>query len=114
MPRPSAFCFRLPPPTRNIPTMTSLERQVLDALPMTIYTVDLDGRLTFMNRTWARFAQSNGAPPLCDEDTVLGTSIWDAIADLATRERIEAAMETLRAGRATSVAWEFPCSSPVE
>src|SRR5206468_6478254 len=39
---------------------------------------------------------------------------WDAIADLPTRERIEAAMETLREGRATSVAWEFPCSSPVE
>jgi signal transduction histidine kinase len=94
--------------------MPPLERQVLDALPMTIYTVDLDGRLTFMNRSWARFAQSNGAPQLCDEDTVLGTSIWDAIADLPTREQIEAAMETLREGRATSVAWEFPCSSPVE
>ena len=40
--------------------MPSLERQLLDALPMTIYTVDLDGRITFMNRSWARFAQSNG------------------------------------------------------
>ena len=44
--------------------MTSLERQVLDALPMTIYTVDLDGRITFMNRSWARFSQNNGAPQL--------------------------------------------------
>jgi signal transduction histidine kinase len=94
--------------------MTSLERQVLDALPMTIYTVDLDGRITFMNRSWARFAQSNGAPQLGDEDTVIGTSIWEAIADVATREQIEQAMATLREGRATSIAWEFPCSSPVE
>ena len=94
--------------------MTSLERQVLDALPMTIYTVDLDGRITFMNRSWARFAQNNGAPQLGDEDTVIGTSIWEAIADVATREQIEQAMATLREGRATSIAWEFPCSSPVE
>jgi signal transduction histidine kinase len=97
-----------------MPLMTSLERQVLDALPMTIYTVDLDGRITFMNRSWARFAQNNGAPQLGDEDTVIGTSIWEAIADVATREQIEQAMATLREGRATSIAWEFPCSSPVE
>ena len=94
--------------------MTSFERQVLDALPMTIYTVDLDGRITLMNRSWARFAQSNGAPQLGDEDTVIGTSIWEAIADIATREQIEQAMAALREGRASSIAWEFPCSSPVE
>ena len=94
--------------------MTSLERQVLDALPMTIYTVDLDGRITFMNRSWARFAQSNGAPQLGDERAVIGTSIWDAIADAATRDQIEQAMATLREGRASSITWEFPCSSPGE
>jgi signal transduction histidine kinase len=94
--------------------MTSLERQLLDALPMTIYTVDLDGRITFMNRSWARFAQSNGAPQLGDEDMVIGTSIWEAIADVATREQIEQAMAALREGRTSSIAWEFPCSSPVE
>lgn len=94
--------------------MPPLERQVLDALPMTIYTVDLDGRITFMNRSWSRFAQANGAPQLCTDDEVLGTSIWTAIGDVATREQIEQAMTTLRQGRALSLAWEFPCSSPVE
>ena len=94
--------------------MTSLERQVLDALPMTIYTVDLDGRITFMNRSWARFAQSNGAPQLGDEKSVIGTSIWDAIADAAPREQIEQAMATLREGRASSISWEFTSSSPAE
>ena len=52
---------------------------------MTIYTVDLDGRITFLNRSWARFAQANGAPQLCDERAVLGSSIWDAITDAAVR-----------------------------
>jgi signal transduction histidine kinase len=94
--------------------MPSLERQVLDALPMTIYTVDLDGRITFMNRSWARFAQSNGAPQPGLEDTVIGTSIWEAIADIVTRDQTEQAMATLREGRASSITWEFPCSSPVE
>ncbi len=94
--------------------MQPLERQVLDALPITIYTVDLDGRITFLNRSWSRFAQSNGAPQLCDERAVLGASIWDAITDPTVRIQVEAAMATLSEGRATSSSWEFPCSSPTE
>ena len=93
--------------------MTSLERQVLDALPMTIYTVDLDGRITLMNRS-ARSAQSNGAPLLGDEHTVVGTSIWDAIADVVARDQIKQAMATLREGRASSISWEIPFDSPGE
>jgi signal transduction histidine kinase len=94
--------------------MTSLERQVLDALPMTIYTVDLDGRVTFMNRSSARLAQSNGAPQPGDEPAVIGASIWDAIADVATRDQVEQAMATLREGRASSVTWEFSSDSPAD
>ena len=92
----------------------TLERQVLDALPITIYTVDLEGRLTFLNRSWTRFAQSNGAPQLCEEDAVLGASLWESIVDPAVRAQLEQAMHTLREGRATSLSWEFPCSSPTE
>jgi signal transduction histidine kinase len=92
----------------------TLERQLLDALPITIYTVDLDGRITFMNRSWMRFAQSNGAPQLCDEGAVIGASLWDSIRDPAVREQVEQAMAALREGRATSLSWEFPCSSPTE
>jgi PAS domain S-box-containing protein len=91
-----------------------LERQLLDALPITIYTVDLEGRITFTNRSWARFAQSNGAPLLGDERAVIGSSIWDAITDSAAREQVEQGMATLREGRATTLSWEFPCSSPTE
>lgn len=94
---------------------TSLERQVLDALPITVYTVDLEGRITLLNRSWTRFAQSNGAPPqLCDEGAVLGASLWDSITDAAVRTQLEQAMVTLREGRSTSLSWEFPCSSPTE
>jgi signal transduction histidine kinase len=76
--------------------------------------VDLDGRITFLNRAWARFAQSNGAPQLGDERAVIGASIWEAITDAGAREQIQGALATLRDGRATSAAWEFPCSSPTE
>ena len=94
--------------------MQPLERQVLDALPITIYTVDLDGRITFLNRSWSRFAQSNDAPQLCDERAVLGASIWDAISDPVVRTQVAHAMATLSEGRSTSLSWEFPCSSPTE
>jgi signal transduction histidine kinase len=94
--------------------MQPLERRVLDALPITIYSVDLEGRLTFLNRAWSRFAQSNGAPQLCDETAVLGASLWDSIGDPTVRTQVEAAMTTLSEGRATSLSWEFPCSSPTE
>jgi signal transduction histidine kinase len=92
----------------------ALERELLDALPITVYTVDLDGRITFTNRSSTRFAQSNGAPQLCDERAVVGSSIWDAITDAGVRSELEQAMATLREGHATSLSWEFPCSSPTE
>jgi two-component system sensor histidine kinase HydH len=92
----------------------ALERQLLDALPITIYTVDLDGRITFTNRSWTRFAQSSGAPELCDERAVIGSSLGDAITDAGVRSELEHAIATLREGRATSLSWEFPCSSPTE
>ena len=87
--------------------MPPLERQVLDALPITAYAVDLDGRITFTNRSSARVAQSNGTPPLGDADAAIGDSIWDALAEVANRDQIEQAMATLREGRASSVAWEL-------
>ena len=90
------------------------ERHVLDALPVTVYAVDLDGRVTFVNRAWSRFAGANGAPELADERAVTGLSIWEAMSDVAPRTRIESAMAMLRAGHATTLTWEFPCSSPAE
>src|SRR5512146_204508 len=95
-------------------TTVTTERQILDALPITVYAVDLDGRITFTNRSWARFARSNGAPQLAETADVTGRSIWDAMSDGASRAQIEDAMAVLRSGRAQSLTWEFPCSSPEE
>src|SRR5918999_2681949 len=102
------------PPLAPSTTTATLERLALDAVPVTVYAVDLDGQITLTNRAWSRFAQANGAPQLADEPSVIGTSIWTAMSDVASRQQIEHAMATLRTGRAQSVTWEFPCSSPEE
>src|SRR5258705_7551517 len=94
--------------------MPPLERHVLDALPSIVHAVDLDGRITYMNRSSTRFAPSNGASPIGDGDAAIGVPIWDVLADVATRDQMEQAMATLREGRASSVAWEFPRNSPAE
>ena len=89
-------------------------RHVLDALPLTVWTVDLDGRITAANRSWSRFAAENGAPILAAEEAMLGRSVFDSVVDDASRQQIERAMALLRNGRVPVVHWEFPCSSPSE
>ncbi len=93
---------------------TPLARRVLDALPQTIYSVDLDGCITAANNTWSQFATNNGAAELASESAVIGSSIFTAMADEASREQIERAMTLLRENRIPLVRWEFPCSSPEE
>ena len=94
--------------------MDVFERRVLDALPLTIYTVDLDGCITSANRSWSQFARANGAPALAEERALVGSSLWSAIGEPGAREQVERAMELLRTGRSQAVTWEFPCSSPTE
>ncbi len=94
--------------------MTVDARRVLDALPLTIYTVDLDGCITSANVSWSRFAEDNGAVDLAPESSVVGRRIFAAISDQASTTQIERAMELLRTGRTPVVSWEFPCNSPTE
>jgi len=93
---------------------TTLARRVLDALPLTIYSIDLEGRITAANNSWSRFAESNGAAQLASENQMIGCSIFAAMADDASREQIQRAMTLLREERVPMVRWEFPCSSPDE
>ncbi len=93
---------------------TPLARRVLDALPQTIYSVDLDGCITAANNSWSQFAEKNGAAQIAPESAVIGSSIFSAVADDASREQIQRAMELLRDERVPMVRWEFPCSSPEE
>jgi signal transduction histidine kinase len=81
-----------------------LERRVLDALPITVYAVDLDGRVTYRNRAGA--ARDEGTPP--------GAAIWDVLGDPAMRILVEQAMASLREGRDTSVSWEVAARSPTD
>lgn len=94
--------------------MDVFERRVLDALPLTVYTVDLEGRITSANRSWSQFARANGAPALAEERSLIGASLWNALGDPGARAQVERAMELLRTGRSQAVTWEFPCSSPTE
>jgi signal transduction histidine kinase len=80
----------------------SLERRVLDALPVTVYAVDLEGRITFVNRTGAERA---------DEHAALGSAIWDLLGGPAMRIQLEQAMSALRQG-GPSTSWELPLQSP--
>lgn len=85
--------------------MPALARAVLDALPATIWAVDLDGCITFAGGARARWA---------DEQSIAGRPVWDAMVDVASRAQFQHAMETLRAGRAHVVSWESAWSSPEE
>jgi PAS domain S-box-containing protein len=91
-----------------------LARRLLDALPFTIWSVDLKGRITAANSMWSRFATDNGAPGIAAESAVLGCSVFDSVADAPSREQIRRAMTLLRERRVPLVRWEFPCSSPTE
>ena len=89
-------------------------RRVLDALPMTIWTVDLEGRITSANRAWSQFAENNGAPAIAPEGAVIGCSVIDSVSDASARDQIERAMTLLRERVVPVVRWEFPCNSPEE
>lgn len=89
-------------------------RRVLDALPMTIWSVDLEGNITATNRAWSQFATDNGAPHIASEPSMVGCSIFESVADESSREQIARAMQLLRARRVPVVRWEFPCDSPDE
>ena len=89
-------------------------QDVVDALPVTVWTVDLEGRITGANRQWSCFAVDNGAPSLATPSAVFGRSVFDSASDAASRSQIERALSLLRERRVPFVRWEFPCNSPTE
>jgi len=81
------------------------ERQLLDALPVSIYALDLDGHLTSVHQAASRFEDAGHlAAALSDEHR--GAAIWDALHDTMSRDQIEHAIHVLRTGRAPVVRWE--------
>src|SRR5258707_13526932 len=92
--------------------MKPLERRVLDALPATVFAVDLDGRITLLNRSPSRFGQQDGAPPLPGGGAAIGASIWETIGAAGVKDQVRQALATLPEGPGATPAREFRAGSP--
>lgn len=85
----------------------ALERQLLDALPVTIYAMDLEGTLTSVHESAARFGDESPALALSQSHEPRGRPVWEAVGDALPRDQVERAMALLRAGRTPIVRWEI-------
>src|SRR5215203_5182140 len=99
---PSSHAFT----RRPMLSTDSLERQLLDALPVTIHVLDLDGRLTSVHQPAARLSD-DGTTPALSADTLRGTSLWDVAGGAFVRDQVEHAMRELRSGRTRVARWEL-------
>lgn len=82
-----------------------LDRQLLDALPATIYTLDLDGRLLNVHQHTARMGDESASQSSHPPEGV-GKPIWESAGTDFSRAQVEHAIRHLRAGRAPVVRWE--------
>jgi len=89
----------------------SLERQLLDALPVTIHVLDLDGRLTSVHQPAGRLSDDSGTTPAVSIETLRGTPVWDIADSAFARDQVEHAMNQLRSGRARVARWELSRST---
>jgi signal transduction histidine kinase len=83
------------------------EHALLDALPVSIYALDLGGHLTSVRQAAPRFSEDAAVLTATTGDGSRGTPIWDAMRDTMSREQIEHGMQLLRTGRAPVVQWEI-------
>ena len=83
------------------------EHALLDALPVSVYSLDLDGNLTSVRQAAPRFSEDAGPLAVTIGDGSRGTPIWDAMRDIISRDQIEHGMQLLRTGRAPVVQWEL-------
>ena len=83
------------------------EHALLDALPVSIYALDLDGHLTSVHQAPPRFNEDVGSVAVTVGDGDRGTPIWDAMRGTVSRDQIEHGMQVLRTGRAPVVRWEL-------
>ncbi len=83
------------------------EHPLLDALPVSIYALDLDGNLTRVHQAQPRFSEDGGPLAVTVGDSSRGTPIWDAMRGTMSRDQIEHGMQLLRTGRAPVVRWEL-------
>lgn len=89
--------------------MSALDRQVLHALPLAVYAVDVEGRVIGTNR--GRGARDDLAAAFVADGAEVGSPIRDAISDPVARQQLDLAFEQVRSGRAPLVTWETPAGS---
>ena len=82
------------------------ERQLLDALPINVFALDLDGHVTSTHRATAKHVDDSSLPATADDD-LRGTLIWNALPGAISREHAENGMRLLRTGHASVVRWEL-------
>ena len=87
--------------------MATIEQRILDALPGIVCTVDLDGRVTGINRSRLHTADTAGISSTGQQESV-GEPVHQALRAAGTRDQLESAMTLLRTGRAQHVSWEVP------
>ena len=85
----------------------SLERQLVDAVPVSIYAFDLDAHVTSIHLAAARFGEDTGLAAQATADETRGRPVWDAMQGRLSREQVEHGMHLLRTGRAPIVRWEL-------
>ena len=90
---------------------------ILHAIPDSMALVDASGRIVSVNRSWARFAEANGA----DAATVQGTGLnylevcaTAAAIGSAEAPAVRAALQAALAGETELAEIEYPCHSPNE
>lgn len=82
-----------------------LERQLLDALPISAYVLDLEGRILSVHQPAARFGREVGIPGTRGDD-VRDQPLWEAAKDAFPRDQMQRAMLLLRTGRAPIAQWQ--------
>ena len=85
----------------------SPERQLVDAVPVSIYALDLEAHLTSVHLAAARFGDDGGPGSQALTEELRGRPIWDAMHGRLSREQVEHGMRLLRTGRAPVVRWEL-------
>ncbi len=73
-------------------------RNVIESVPMVLYTTDRQLRITQINQAFREAARNHGAPQLADDDRVLGRRLPEFIADGPVRAFYERVMQRVLVG----------------
>jgi signal transduction histidine kinase len=82
-----------------------LERQLLDALPISAYVLDLDGRIVAVHQPATRFGREAGIPGARADDA-RDRLLWEVADDAFPKDQIQRAMLLLRTGRVPMAQWD--------